>query len=165
MYLPTALDGTVSVAGFNAIPNRRLVEADFRAAIVPDSEIARLQAALEKSQALARRLALTSVDQRKQIALLKKQLEDKNQQLQRVQTRAEGAALDPNGYYQALGIYPESLAGLNEDQILRTIKISYKAAAAINHPDQGGDTRTSQFINEAYDFLSDAEKIKRYGKR
>lgn len=164
MYFPTALDGSVSAAGFNAVPNRRLMEADFRIAEVPGLVVARLQAEVGRLSALARRLALTSVRQREEISLLTKQLEAANQQLQRVQVRVERVALDPNGYYRVLGIYPEDLAGLTEQQIQKMIKNGYRTAAAIHHPDQGGDTKRAQLINEAYEHLNDSVKRARYSK-
>ena len=57
-------------------------------------------------------------------------------------------------YYRKLGV--------DKNASPEDIKRAYKKLAMQHHPDRGGDQRTFQEINEAYDTLKDPAKRKRY---
>lgn len=56
---------------------------------------------------------------------------------------------------RSLGLAPDALAGLNEDQVQLVLKSSFRVASQIHHPDHGGDASRFRGAKESYDFLKD----------
>lgn len=57
---------------------------------------------------------------------------------------------------------PYNILGVNRDASTDEIKTAYRKLAAKHHPDRGGDTKTFQNIQQAYDILNDPAKKQQF---
>ena len=57
-------------------------------------------------------------------------------------------------YYEVLEVNPKARQSV--------IDKAYRALMIEDHPDQGGDQRRAQLVNEAYEVLRDAAKRRQY---
>lgn len=71
---------------------------------------------------------------------------------------------DPSGYYRVLGLHPESLTGISEEDAERRLKSAYRASSFIHHSDRGGSDNGMKLLNEAMEHLADPLKRRGYGK-
>lgn len=69
---------------------------------------------------------------------------------------------DPRGYYRIMGVHPNFFYGLDEEEIQSRLKVCYRSAASVHHPDHGGDQEKMKLVNEAYEVLSDQSKRRDY---
>jgi hypothetical protein len=54
-----------------------------------------------------------------------------------------------------LGLAPDILEGLNEDQIQIVLRGGFRLSSQIHHPDHGGSADRFKAVKESYDFLAD----------
>ena len=60
--------------------------------------------------------------------------------------------------FQVLGLNPDFVRELSDDELDKLVKLQYRGLQSIFHPDKKGDEKRSREINEAYDLLTDSDK-------
>jgi len=66
--------------------------------------------------------------------------------------------------FEILGLNPNILMGLSDEEIQLLVRSQYRALQRIHHPDMGGDAKKSMEINSAYNALTSSEYFKQYKK-
>ncbi len=61
---------------------------------------------------------------------------------------------DSLGYFKALNLNANELAGLTNEEVTKKIKSGYRAAASIAHPDHGGNHEAMVKVNRAMEVVS-----------